>query len=352
MTDRTTRRRRWLSGAALGGLAALGAGCGNDNHQNTLDPKGPAAQKIMDLFTPFFWVAVVIGVGVIGTVVLFAVKFRYRAGKNDNPVQVHGNTRLEIGWTIAPALILFVMAVPTIGTIVDLSHKPKGDGVEITVTGKQWWWQYEYKQEAIVTANEMHIPVGRPVYLRLQSDNVIHSFWVPNLAGKKDVVPGRTNTLTIEADTPGVYLGQCAEYCGLSHANMRLRVSAQTEADYEAWVAGQQRILTGADVEFVTRPADKGGLIQKYGCTGCHSFNGVEGATARVGPNLTHVAGRTTFAGAIYDLNRENLRKWVYDAPSRKPNEYKRGVGMPSFKEQGITPEEVDKIVDYLLTLT
>ena len=185
----------------------------------------------------------------VATVVL-AIKFRYRPGKNENPKQIHGNTKLEIGWTIVPALILAVIAVPTVSTIFDLAKDPGPSALQVTVEGKQWWWQFSYPDQKVVTADELVIPAGRPVKVHLtacdgtgdaKTCNVIHSFWVPELNGKKDVVPGHDNWTTIEADKPGTYLGQCAEYCGLSHANMRFRVIAKTKEDFAQWVSEQQQ---------------------------------------------------------------------------------------------------------------
>lgn len=345
MRNRGVRRGAFAAApAALLSVVFL-AGCGGaDYDQDSLDPKGPAADKIFGLFTPFAYIATAIGILVIAATVYAAWRFRARPGHDDNPKQVHGNTTLEVAWTIAPALILVVMAVPTVATIFDLDEKPD-DALEITVLGKQWWWEYEYTGEGFVTANELHIPVDRPVALTLRSDNVIHSFWVPNLAGKRDVEPGRDTHLTIEADEPGVYLGQCAEYCGLSHANMRLRVIAESQSDYEAWVAAMKQPVAGAAARFVT---DSASPLQRYGCLNCHAFDGVETASARIGPNLTHVASRSTIAGATLDLTEENLRRWIRDAPALKPNEAGKGVGMPSFRES-MTDEDLDALVAYLL---
>jgi cytochrome c oxidase subunit 2 len=366
MTQHSRTRGRRLLAAALVASAALLAACSgaSDNRtqssvppagqQSTLKAKGPDARSIMDLFTPFFWIGVMIGVVVIAATIFVAVRFRARAD-DERPVQTHGHTGLEIGWTIVPALILAVMAVPTVAVVFDLAEEPD-EGVEILVTGKQWWWEYEYVDEGFVTANEMHIPVGVPVSLRLTSDNVIHSFWVPNLAGKKDVVPGREHFLRIEADEPGLYLGQCAEYCGLSHANMRLRVIAQTPDDYEAWVASQQQGLTAEQQDIVDN-----GVIAKYGCAACHSFaSTTRDVGARVGPNLAHFASRQTFAGAIFDRTDENLAEWVRDAPGMKPmqtgdqpgpapNTTGLVPGMPAFPS--MTDEEVAALVDFLQSL-
>ena len=348
MTDRT-RVRGFRSVAVMAGVfGLLVAACGDngaEHDQNTLDPRGDAAEKINDLFTPFAVIAIVVGALVIGGVIYAAIRFRAREGHPDNPKQVHGHTGLEVAWTIAPALILVFMAVPTVRLIFDLAAKPEGDIVEITVTGKQWWWEYEYSGDGFVTANEMHIPVGRPVYLTLESDDVIHSFWVPNLAGKKDVVPGRTHHLTIEADEAGEFLGQCAEYCGLSHANMRLRVIAEPEAEYQAWVESMKLPLQGEALTFASDPA---GPIARYGCTACHSLDGVPNANARIGPNLTHLASRSTFAGGTFELDKANLREWIRDAPGQKPMEPDKNVGMPSFKDS-MTDEDLDALVSYLL---
>ena len=365
MLDRTRRPARWAGLAVLATLVILLAGCtdnGAEREQNSLQPRGEGAQKILDLFSPFFWIAVVIGVLVIGATVYVAVRFRARPGHDDNPKQLHGSTPLEVGWTIVPALILAIMAVPTVATIFDLASEPEGDDVvHIRVIGKQWWWEYEYHDGEITdeseplftTANEMHIPVDTPVLLKLESDNVIHSFWVPNLAGKKDLAPGRVHELTISSDTVGVYDGQCAEYCGLSHANMRLRVFVDERADYEAWLANQQEGLSGAAADFVTA---EDGPIARYGCTQCHAFDGIldeQGEprfTAPIGPNLTRVGDRTTFAGGIYELDEENLAAWVRNAPDRKPMEAGKGVGMPAFPS--MTDEEVDELVQFLLCET
>ncbi|HKA94118.1 MAG TPA: cytochrome c oxidase subunit II, partial [Acidimicrobiia bacterium] len=206
----TSRSRRWaIPVATLGALSLLLAACSAENNgQNSLDPKGPQAEKIDNLFIPVFWISVVIGVLVLAAVVVFALRYRYRRGKNENPKQIHGSTPLEIGWTIIPALILAAVAVPTVITIFDLAKAPAGaDVLDVRVIGKQWWWEFEYPQQKVVTANELVIPSGRPVKVDLRACdeslpnkcNVIHSFWVPELNGKRDVVPNHNNFTTIEA---------------------------------------------------------------------------------------------------------------------------------------------------------
>ena len=214
-----------------------------------MQPAGPYAQEIKNLFVPVFWIAVLVFVIVEGGIVLLVVKYRHRKGRERMPPQIHGNTRLEIGWTIVPAVILAVVMVPTVATIWDLARKPPADALHITVQGHQWWWGFVYTDAdmkttydtngPITVADVMVIPAGRPVYLDLESVGgliggtkaqadyaVIHSFWIPQLAGKQDVVPDRTNHILMQADQPGTYFGQCAEFCGLEHGKMRARVVA------------------------------------------------------------------------------------------------------------------------------
>lgn len=354
MLDRKQRLRRGASTAvgmatAVVLLASCG-GTGPHNRQNALHPAGPAAHKIINLMTPFFWVAVVVGTGVLVATVFVAVRFRERPGDDRGPVQTHGNTVLEVSWTIVPFLILAVMAVPTVATIFDLAKIPKGpDVIHVDVAARQWFWQYEYtdKGTGFYTANEMHIPVGKPVLLTMTSNNVIHSFWVPELAGKRDVVPGHPNTLTIEAGRPGTFLGQCAEYCGLSHANMRLRVIAESQSDYDAWVARQQAPLSDAKVAQFTKD-----ISGKWGCASCHSVtnrsSGKNKVGVTIGPNLTHVGDREAFAGDIYPMTLDELTKWIYDAPGRKPAGPLVGW-MPNFSSKGMTQSDAQQIAKFLL---
>jgi cytochrome c oxidase subunit 2 len=377
----TSRRKRWVGPAVVLGLSSLllAACSAEDNGQNSLKPEGPQADKIDRLFIPVFWVSVVIGVLVLGAVVVFALRFRYRSGKNENPKQIHGSTPLEIGWTIVPALILAVVAVPTIITIFDLNKEPTGDVVNVTAVGKQWWWEFKYPEQDVVTANELVIPAGRPVRVNLTACdeslpnkcNVIHSFWVPELNGKRDVVPGRKTFTTIEADKPGTYLGQCAEYCGLSHANMRFRVIAKEPGEFDRWIGEQQQgpsvpfqVGTGAQ----TQPAGPTQELMstKFQCTNCHSVG--DSKVSSYGPNLTHLASRTTFASGYFELTRDKLVKWVHNAPGlipmqskacRDPGEPAAGkcVGMPSFSrdtpagQPTMTQQEAEQIADYLLQL-
>ncbi len=366
--------------ALVVGSALLLGACSDaqDNGQNPLRPNGPDAQRIDNLFVPIFWIAVAVGVFVLAGVLYVSFRFRYREGTNDNPKQIHGSTPLEIGWTILPALLLAIIAVPTIKTIFDIQKAPAaGTALEVKVVGKQWWWQFDYTDQNFITANELVIPTGQPVRLHLTACddsltgecNVIHSFWVPELAGKTDVVPGRDNKMNIEADNPGTYLGQCAEYCGLSHANMRFRVIAKTPADFEQWVEEQQEgptvPLVESDGETPAGPAQEL-VYEKFSCINCHVFD--DSKRDNYGPNLTHLASRTTFASGYYKLTRENLIDWVLDAPSMIPMQSKQCrlssqeailacVGMPSFEKDTppgqptMTRAEAEQIAEFLLEL-
>ena len=373
-TRRTRQRRFLLAAAAFATLALAGCSEAENNKQNPLDPHGADAEKINNLFTPVLILAIAVGIFIIAATIFVALKFRYREGTNENPKQVHGNSRLEIGWTIIPALLLAVIAVPTVGTIFDLAEAPAADALEVTVIGKQWWWEFQYPSAKVNTANELHIPVDRDVAIKLKACdstgcNVIHSFWVPELAGTRDVVPGRTNTMVISADEPGTYLGQCKEYCGLSHANMRFRVIAQSNSDFQEWLSGQQQgpvnalYSDSATAAFADEPAPQ--LIEKFQCTNCHVFD--DASTPAYGPNLTHLASRATFASGYYELNKGNLVSWLQNAPGMIPMESQgcrlpvgEGicVGMPSFTENTpkglpeMTPAEASTIADWLLEQT
>jgi cytochrome c oxidase subunit 2 len=353
-------------------------GCARHAPQDYLRPAGPNAAKAHHLFKEIFWFAVVpVFVIFEGLLLISIVRHRRRAGRSD-PLEVDAPTKLR--WVVVPAIVLMgidLLPFPKEAmTTFQLARAPKGDVLEVDVYGHMWWWEFVYpgyrvpKAPAsyrVSTANELHIPVGRPVQLTLRSiepglkslpdfrtgnpdqlpAGVIHSFWVPRLAGKQDVVPGRENKLTLQADEPGVYQGQCAEYCNLSHANMRLRVVAQTAEDFDTWIAEQKR----AAVRPTSGPAADGYelFVGKGGCLACHTAVGIEGNSfARVGPNLTHLKSRATFAGATFENTAENLKQWVKDPPAMKPMRPKEGTGMPN---RGLTKEEVEKVVAFLETL-
>ncbi len=331
------RNRRW---AALGAsLFLFLTACAGKAPQDTLQPKGDVARRIDNLINPVFIVAGLVFLLVQGLIVVAVVKFRAKPDSPE-PEQIHGNTRLEVGWTLLPALILLAVAVPTIKTIFDLAKKP-ANPINVTVIGHQFWWEYRYTDLGIVTANELRMPAGRPVELTLNSVDVIHSYWIPPLGGKTDVVPGRNNSMHLEADKPGEYLGQCTEFCGASHANMRAKAIAMTPADFDTWVAGQ-RAAAIAPVE--GSPAGEGmATFLARGCAGCHTIQGV--SKGLVGPNLTHFADRTTFAGSIFERNDANLRKWLTNPQAAKPGNAMIIPGGP------LTPDEITKLIGYLNSL-
>jgi len=322
-----------------GALAALLAACAQNRPYDTLDPAGPVAQKQADLFWLVFWIAVVVFVLVEGMLVYALWRFRRRSAA-DKPKQVHGNTRLEIAWTIIPALLLAGVAVPTVGTIFDLAESPQG-AMRVEITGHQWWWEVRYPDLSVVTANEVHIPTGQPITFSLESKDVIHSFSVPRLAGKQDVVPGRTNTINLSATEPGVYLGLCQEFCGLSHANMKFRVIAHEPADFDAWVEAQL-----ADV--VAPPPAEIEQIVTGTCMSCHVLAGLESVTGEPpgtpAPDLTHFGDRQTIAaGRLPHNTAEALATWLRDPPA-----VKAGSKMPDYD---LTEDQIEAFVEYLRSL-
>jgi cytochrome c oxidase subunit 2 len=319
------------------GVGLLTAACAQHAPQDTLKPEGPVARKIDGLFNLSFWLAVGVFVLVEFGIVYLIWRYRHRDDRPE-PVQVHGNTRLEITWTVLPALLLLVVAVPTFRTIFELARTPK-DPIRVTVTGHQFWWQYDYTDLGVTAANEVHLPTGRPVEFTLKSDDVIHSFWIPRLGGKHDVEPGRVARISLQADKPGVFLGQCVEFCGLSHANMRLRAFAQTPTDFDKWIAAQRTPAPSPAPG--TAAADGLALFGVKGCSGCHTVEGV--STGKVGPNLTHVYSRSAFAGDTFDMTPDNLRMWLQNPPKVKP-----GSKMPNL---GLSPDEITSLVAYLQTL-
>ena len=333
--------RRWRVAATVTPLLLLLASCAKNAPQDTLKPKGPVARQISHLINPVFIVAAVVFVLVQGLAVYCVIKFKNRDENAPEPVQIHGNTRLEITWTAIPAIILFAIAVPTIITIFDLSHQPK-DAIHVTVIGHQFWWEFRYDDfGGFATANELHMPTGKSVDMTLKGDvtDVIHSFWIPPLAGKQDIIPGRTAHMHFQADKPGVYLGQCTEYCGLSHANMRARAVAHTPDEFDVWVKNQQSEARKAAAG--TPAAEGEALFTAKGCAGCHTIQGI--SSGMVGPNLTHLMSRSVFAGAMFDLTQGNLTSWLHDPPGVKP-----GSKMPNL---GLSPDEISKLVAYLQTL-
>jgi len=336
----------------LAALALL-AGCGEDHvrryPQTTFHPTTEFARTSDFLFKLSLGLGIGVGVLVLGIMCWFLWKFRYHPGAGE-PKQIHGNTRLEVAWTLIPALILAVIAVPTVKAIFETQQEPPANALTVEVIGKQWWWEFRYPQpngDTVVTANEIHVPMGRPVHLVLKSDNVLHSFWVPQMGGKRDLITNRVNHLVFTPEEPGVYYGQCAEFCGTSHSLMRMRLIAHARGGFEQWLANEARPA----VEPL--PSDSAVALGKQlvttgVCAGCHVIEGTPMA-AHVGPSLTHFGRRRTVAGGIMENNAENLRRWITNAPYVKP-----GSKMPALGEHvggSLTDQQITYIIAYLQSL-
>jgi cytochrome c oxidase subunit 2 len=286
-------------------------------------------------------IAIVVFVIVEGLLLYSAWRFRKRANDPLEPVQIHGNTRLELAWTIAPAVLvvaLFVMAVNTLQTIVPRPAVAETDQLTVKIIGHQWWWEYQYPDLGITTATDLVIPAGKVINLEITSGDVIHSFWIPQLNGKTDAFPNHVNTSWIKADAPGAFNGQCAELCGPSHANMRAVVIAMEQTEFDQWVKGQQ-----ANPGPAAGDAAKGEQVFLAGvCIGCHTINGTA-AAGKVGPNLTHLASRTSIAGGTLTNTPGNLKRWLADPPGLKP-----GSLMPNLN---LSEADIDALVAYLTSL-
>lgn len=270
------------------------------------------------------WLMVGIFVAVCIPLVYAMIRFRERKGDHTLPAQVEGNHTVEIIWTIIPIVLLIFLAIPTFKDAFAMASPPAGSTpLQITVVGHQWWWEFDYPGQKIVTADEMHIPAGRTVELTLKSVDVLHSFWVPSLAGKEDTVPGITNTMWLKADAPGTYPGQCAEFCGTSHSLMRFDVVAQSPADFQTWVNG----MTHPNVTATTTAAKQGEMLfQQFGCGQCHTIDGTK-AAGTLAPNLTNLGERQIIAGGALENTPADLAQWIHDPSAIMPDTI-----MPAFK--------------------
>jgi cytochrome c oxidase subunit 2 len=289
-------------------------------------------------------VTLVIFVVVAGLIVYAVVKFRNRAGDAERePAQVYGSTQIELAWTVIPVLIVIVLFLATARGIHAIQDAPKpAAALDVTVIGHQFWWEFRYPKLGIVTANELHIPVSdpsrpTPTFMKLMSADTDHSFWVPELGGKTDLIPNRVNEMWMDPSRPGIYLGQCAQYCGTQHAKMLLRVSVDRPAEFEAWVRAQQR----AAVQDEKARAGKH-VFETTSCINCHTVSGTA-ANGRFGPDLTHLMSRTSLASGAAENTPSNLRLWIQNPDAIKP-----GSLMPSMK---LNDADLDTLVTYLETL-
>jgi cytochrome c oxidase subunit 2 len=286
---------------------------------------------------------------VVASLLLYAViRFRHRPTDSERePAQIYGSNQIELSWTVIPILIVVMLFLSTTRVILETEAAPKPlSALDVTVIGHQFWWEYRYPRLGVVTANELHVPISdpakpTPTYLALSSADTDHSFWVPRLAGKTDLIPNRLNTMWIDPQAPGLYLGQCAQYCGTQHAKMLLRVYAQSPEDFAAWIKQQQKQAV-QDFSGNSAAAEGQAVFMHSACINCHTVAGTV-ATGRFGPDLTHLASRDTIASGPVQNTPENLRQWIAD-----PNSMKPGVLMPSMH---LNDHDLDVITTYLTTL-
>jgi cytochrome c oxidase subunit 2 len=290
--------------------------------------------------TNLFWLELAISgallVLVFAIMVAALVRFRARPGDIADPPQLHGNRRLEVIWTATPAAtlaVIFVLVVLTMRTV----NAAQPNAEPLVVTGHQWWWQYTYPNHQVITANELHVPVGTPLQVSLESIDVIHSFHVPQFGWMQDLVPGKTNTMSVLVDRPGTYDGTCNQYCGLQHAWMRLRIVAEPNDQFNTWLAQQASPATVS--------ASRGEQVfQQNTCVACHTIRGLNGANGTVGPDLTHLGSRATLGAGVVDNTPDNLQAWISNAQAIKP-----GVLMPAFSS--LSPADLQAVTDYLESL-
>jgi cytochrome c oxidase subunit II len=391
-------RMRWLT-PALALLLAVGLSACNSFTPNTIFGAHSEFGHSVDVLTRrLLYMGIVVFILVETLLVVILVRYREREG-NREAKQFHGNSTLEIGWTLIPAVILAFIAVPTIRTIFKTQAKAIPNALQVEVIGHQWWWEFRYPQYGIITANELYLPVGRTANFALTTKDVLHSFWIPQLNGKRDLISNHTNYIWFTPDSAYAWNGFCAEYCGTSHANMRFKVFTVAPNEFDAWVAHQKTNAVGsapppaaiaqADTskgahppaagapaapaptpvmnvsdttsatfpranlpqwlipktptpvaltfdQSVTGDVTRGATLFKTApCIACHSVRGVPTAAGIIGPNLTHVGSRTTIAGGLYPNDLRHLQLWIKNAPEMKP-----GSLMPLFgkNEKGATP--------------
>jgi len=307
-------------------------------------PMSTPARSIFDLSMFVMGVAAAIFIVVFSLLTYVVLKFgKKRAHDGQEPAQVYGSTQLELAWTVIPVLIVVVLFLATARVIASIQNaaRPR-NAIEVTVVGHQFWWEYRYPAFKVVTANELHIPVSdpahpTPTFLTLLSADTDHSFWVPRLAGKTDLIPNHPNSMWIDPSQTGLYLGQCAQYCGTQHAKMLLRVYVETRAEFDRWIQEQSRPAhLGATV------SDGRRIFERTACVNCHAVAGTA-AIGRFGPDLTHLASRETIASGAARNTPENLRQWIED-----PAIFKPGSKMPAM---GLSDADLTAVTGYLETL-
>ncbi len=353
--------KRWVVIVAAMLLSSLLLSACGENSPSVLNTFGPVAAKEASLFWFTLIVATIVFVIVEGVLLYSIIRYRERPN-SPNPEQIHGNTTIEIIWTIAPSIFLFVVLGATIYTMFGLSDLGGGNKVEVRVVAHQWWWEFDYPNYNIVTADSLHIPAGAVIQADLVSNNVIHSFWIPALSGKLDVIPGHNNQLLFKADmnaTGQKFLGECAEFCGAQHAHMRFDVYVDDQNTFNRWVSAQQQAATPPNTGAVAckSPIPQSDLVAcgakffaQGACVGCHGIVGVDlngyndpKALGLIGPNLTHFGSRDLIAGGILENNPQNLALWLHN-----PQDVKPGNDMPDL---GLSQDQINALVAYLESL-
>jgi cytochrome c oxidase subunit II len=334
------------------GFFILAEGLTSAQDLSIFNPASPPAHSIRSLFILVLAITAVIFLLVEGVLVYSIVRFRRSTPGSNEPPQVYGSMPIEIAWTAAPALIVFLLALILTRTEFEVRVNPEtpppgSKPLYVTVIGHQWWWEYIYdkydgQDVGMITANELRIPasedgVPRPVYLTLQSADVCHSFWVPRLAGKTDLIPGRTNHMWFQTSQQGLFLGQCAEYCGTQHAHMLLRVDVDSPSAFQSWLEDQKKPAKSEAAASAGRD-----VFLSQSCVNCHRVRGTS-AKGTYAPDLTHLMSRRTLAAGMVPNTGDNLRIWLTD-----PQQIKSGCLMPAF---GLSGPQVDLLVDYLMTL-
>jgi cytochrome c oxidase subunit II len=356
----------WLPPLSAG-FAAVGlAGCATEITPNMLDPRGPMAAEVADLWWLMFWLALAVFVAVM--VLLFLALYKSLSRKDepdegypragylsesylsesytgeDEPRPfVTRPSYLLIAGVLIPGIILFFLLIVSVRTGLAVLGPAPENALVIEVIGRMWWWEVRYPEQDVVTANEIHVPVGQPIEFRITSRDVIHSFWVPQLQGKKDMVDGKLHALPMVVSEPGVYMGICAEFCGLQHAHMLFRLIAHEQADFDAWVAARQQPAVEPTDPLLQRGQE---VFFQAACHHCHMIEGITPllpSTGVVGPDLTHYGSRQTLAAGIIDNTPENLAIWILN-----PHDIKPGVHMPATPMDG---DDLDALVAFLMSL-
>lgn len=305
--------RRAKAAIALG--LALGLTACSRSSPSVLDPHAPEARRIAGVWWLMFALSAAVYVVVAAFIVISIVRGRRARPASEEAKDPKDDTFIWFGGIVAPVVILAVLAVVTITTTQAL-RKPERGELRIEVVGKRWWWDVRYPDSGVTTASEIHVPVGRPVDIELTSDNVVHSFWVPELAGKVDTIPGQRNHLRIRATEAGTFRGECAEYCGIQHAHMNLVVIADEPVDFDRWLA---RRRAGAGLTPSSEEAARGEVVfTREACAGCHAVKGTQ-ATGRIGPDLSDFGSRKSIGSMTVPNTRSNLARWITDPESLKP---------------------------------